>query len=125
MRDIISKFPDFAGEKCQLEPILNNRGHVCIFIPKFHCEFNPIERCWSQSKRYTRAYCNYTIMGLRKTIPKALESIILDNIRNYFDRVKRYMYGYLEGLQAGTELELKATEFKKTYRSHRRVCIHS
>ena len=50
-------------------------------------------------------------MGLRKTIPKALESITLDNIRNYFDRVKRYMYGYLEGLQAGTELELKATEF--------------
>ena len=100
MRDIISKFPDFAGEKCQLEHILNNRGHVCIFIPKFHCELNPIERCWSQSKRYTRAYCNYTIMGLRKTIPKALESITLDNIRNYFDRVKRYMYGYLEGLQA-------------------------
>ena len=41
------------------------------------------------------------------------------------DRVKRYMYGYLEGLQAGTELDLKATEFKKTYRSHRRVGIHS
>ena len=25
----------------------------------YHCEVNPIERCWFQAKRYTRAYCNY------------------------------------------------------------------
>ena len=42
MRDIISKFPNFAGEKCQLEHILNNRGHVCIFIPKFIANSTPL-----------------------------------------------------------------------------------
>ena len=43
------------------ECVLSNAGHTCIFIPKCHCELNPIEHVWSQSKRYTRAYCDYTM----------------------------------------------------------------
>ena len=123
LRSILSKHPDFLHEKTQLEHLLNSRGHVCYFIPKFHCELNPIERCWSQSKRYTRAHCNYSITGLRKNIAPALESISVENIRNYYDRVRRYMYGYLEGLSAGGMLENRVKEFKKTYRSHRRVGV--
>ena len=33
---------------------LHEHGHACLFIPKFHCEVNPIERCWAQAKRYHR-----------------------------------------------------------------------
>ena len=33
-------------------------GHTCIMLPKFHCELNPIERCWAQEKPYTRAITN-------------------------------------------------------------------
>ena len=27
-----------------LEDIVEKRGHVCMFYPKFHCELSPIER---------------------------------------------------------------------------------
>ncbi|KIJ92020.1 hypothetical protein K443DRAFT_11722 [Laccaria amethystina LaAM-08-1] len=28
------------------EPICGSAGHECIFLPKFHCELNPIEMYW-------------------------------------------------------------------------------
>ena len=113
--------PDFLDEKTKLEQLLNSRGHICYFIPKFHCELNPIERAWAQAKRTTRAYCNYSIVVLRKNIPLALDSITLDNVCKYFNRVKRYMYSYLEGHNLGGELESRVKAFKKTYGAHRRI----
>ena len=60
MRREISTHRDFRDEKTKLEHFLHLRGHACIMLPKFHCEFNPIEWCWGQAKRYTRAYTNYS-----------------------------------------------------------------
>ena len=36
------------------------------------------------AKKYTRAYCNYSITGLRKTMTPALETVDVDLIRNFF-----------------------------------------
>ena len=58
---------------------------------KFHCELNPIEKCWSQAKHYTRAHMNYTIQRLRVTVPKGLDSVTIDNIKNYFRKAKNYV----------------------------------
>ena len=52
MRAILADHDDFKNEKCRVDTFLSNSGHTCVFIPKFHCELNPIERVWSQSKRY-------------------------------------------------------------------------
>ena len=57
---------DFQEEKTKIEHFLNGRGHICMLLPKFHCEINPIDRCWAQAKHYVRAYTTYTIAGLRK-----------------------------------------------------------
>ena len=65
MRAILADHDEFKNEKCRVDTFLSNSSHTCVFIPKFHCELNPIERVWSQSKRYTRAYCDYTIASLR------------------------------------------------------------
>ena len=62
----IASHPDFMNEKTQLEHHINSCGYAFFFILKYHCELNPIEHCWSQAKRHTRAYCNYRITGLRK-----------------------------------------------------------
>src|SRR5260221_10492835 len=43
MARLMSKQDDFLSQKCQLEEMLTERGHLCIFLPKFHCELNPIE----------------------------------------------------------------------------------
>ena len=120
MREELRKHHDFKDEKTKLEWFLHNRLHACIYNPKFHCELNPIERVWGQAKRYTRAYCNYSLQGLRCTVPTGLDSVTLENIRNYFRKSRDYMFGYLKGLVVGNELE----EHVKLYKSHRRVGVN-
>ena len=44
MRTILANHEDFVNEKTQVEHYVNNRGLQCFFLPKFHCELNPIER---------------------------------------------------------------------------------
>ena len=61
MRALITTHPDFHNEQPEIVKFLRTNGFGCIFLPKFHCELNPIEKCWSQAKHYTRAHTNYTI----------------------------------------------------------------
>jgi len=58
MQVILSQHDDFKNEKNALETMLESRGHVAVFLAKFHCELNGIERVWGHSKRTTRAYCD-------------------------------------------------------------------
>ena len=64
IRKELASHEDFKNEKTKIQHYLNNRGHFCMLLPKFHCEINPIERCWAQAKRYVCAYTNYTLAGL-------------------------------------------------------------
>ena len=45
MRAGIQSHQDFKKEKNKIEHYLNSSKFVCIFLPKFHCELNSIERC--------------------------------------------------------------------------------
>ena len=121
MRKELKSHPDFRDEKNKLEYFFHARGHASHFLPKYHCEINPIERCWAQSKQYTRAYCNCNITGLRRNICPALDSVSQENISNYIRHAKNYMYGYLLGHKAALELEQLASKYSKTFKSHRRV----
>jgi hypothetical protein len=47
---ILSKQSDFLNERPLLQTIIEDAGHVCLFLPKFHCELNPIELFWSYIK---------------------------------------------------------------------------
>jgi hypothetical protein len=40
---LLSQQDDFKNQESRLETFIRNRGHECIFLPKFHCELNPIE----------------------------------------------------------------------------------
>ena len=48
----IANYTDFKEEKTKIEHFLNDLGHIYIFLPKFHCKLNPIERCWAQAEIY-------------------------------------------------------------------------
>lgn len=50
MRKMISLQSDFKNEKPLLQKVIEERGHKCIFLPKFHCELNPIEMYWGWVK---------------------------------------------------------------------------
>ncbi|KIM87773.1 hypothetical protein PILCRDRAFT_48496, partial [Piloderma croceum F 1598] len=50
MHRVLSLQADFANEKPMLQHYLEGRGHVCMFLPKFHCELNAIEMLWGYAK---------------------------------------------------------------------------
>ena len=124
MRETLGKHEDFKNEKCMLEHFLLEKGHIPIFLPKFHPELNPIERVWAQLKRYTKGHCKYTLPSLRKNIPLAYDSVTLENIQNHFRKVRHFMFGYLEGLAPGKELDQALQKYKITAKSHRRIGIN-
>ena len=66
MRVVLSNHEDFRTEKTIIEHYLVNRGHLVYFIPKFHCELNPIERVWDQAKVYTHMYTISHLSGSAK-----------------------------------------------------------
>ncbi|KIJ92166.1 hypothetical protein K443DRAFT_114001 [Laccaria amethystina LaAM-08-1] len=43
MAHILSKQDDFANQISVLETVIQEAGHECIFLLKFHCELNPIK----------------------------------------------------------------------------------
>ena len=102
---ILSQHDDFKNEKNSLETLLSGKGHTAVFLPKFHCELNGIERVWGHSKPLTRAYCNYMMASLLETVPWALDSVSAESIRNYINKSRSYMFAYLAGDIPGTDME--------------------
>ena len=43
MARFLSQKEDFANQESMLETFIKGTGHECLFLPKFHCELNPIE----------------------------------------------------------------------------------
>ena len=101
VREKLHSMHDFKYEKTKVETLLLSNGYNRYFIPKFHCELNPTERVWGQSKKYTRANCDYSFKGLKETIESALESVRLDSICKFFRKMRDYLRAYREGIDTG------------------------
>ncbi|KAF7984968.1 hypothetical protein HWV62_9917 [Athelia sp. TMB] len=43
MARLLSQQDDFKDQESMLETFIKAAGHECLFLPKFHCELNPIE----------------------------------------------------------------------------------
>ena len=99
MRQRLKSYPDFQNQKTVLEEYVEQRGHLCLFYPKFHCELSPIERVWCESKKYTRAHVNGTILRLRKIVPEGLDSVSVEQIEKYFRTCRDYERAYREVVQ--------------------------
>ena len=50
MREVLREMPDFKYEKTKVETLQQENDFKGYFIPKFHCELNPIERIWGKVK---------------------------------------------------------------------------
>ena len=117
MIKIVEDMRDFKFQKTKVEELILNQGHRAMFIPKFHCELNPIERVWCRAKQYTRSHCDYSFSTLEKIVDTALDTVSVELIRKYFRKVREYQRAYREGNTLGKEMQ---TILKK-YKSHRRV----
>ncbi|KAF7320910.1 hypothetical protein HMN09_00177700 [Mycena chlorophos] len=107
---------DFKAEKPLLQVLIEKRGHICLFLPKFHCELNPIEMVWAELKRYFRDHADGTFPKAKKLVPKGLDRISIDTIRRFFRHCNRYRSAYQLGLNPQ-----QAAYAVKKYSSHRRV----
>lgn len=118
---IMSLQPDFQAQRSLVQETIEAAGHLCIFLPKFHCELNFIEFFWGAVKKYLREHCDYSYSGLQENIPKALESVNLSTIRKWEHRMIRWMDAYRGG-KTGKEAQKQVKQFSsRRYDSHRRV----
>ena len=83
MRELLKTYSDFTAQKTLLEDYIEQRGHICMFYPKFYCELSPIKCVWCQAKKHTRAYADGTITRLRKIVPEGLDSITVEQIKMF------------------------------------------
>ena len=108
MHETLLKHSDFRDEKSMIEHLLRKEYAPC-FLPKFH-----------QLKRYTKAHYKYSLPSLCRNIPLAYDTVSLENIQNYFRKVRHYMFCYLEV----TELDKACKKYKKAVKSHRKIGIN-
>lgn len=83
-RRILYEEPDFVNVESLVEKLCREQGVEVIFLPKFHCELNPIERCWSHAKRVYRLNpASSSEDDLEQNVVAALGSVPLESMRRY------------------------------------------
>lgn len=75
-RRLLFHQPDFTFQKSQLEELVESRGHICDFYPKYHCELNFIEQYWGAAK------LRFRVAGHARTLAEMEEKVIacLDDV---------------------------------------------
>ena len=108
---VLSHQADFLAEKPRLQTVIEAAGHKCYFLPKFHCELNPIEMYWGWVKirEYmvlSTSFCVLiSISGLRvladgtfptakRLVPELLDSCPTNVIRAFYRKTWHYMDAY-------------------------------
>jgi transposase len=118
---ILENQPDFLEQKSLVQETIERLGHLCLFLPKYHCELNFIEYFWGAMKKYLRDHTDYTFPTLKENIPKAMASIPLETIRKWEQRTIRWCEAYQSG-KGAKEAQLAVKQFgSKHFKSHRRV----
>lgn len=67
-----------------IRQLIEARGARLQFLPPYSSDFNPIELCWSKIKTALRAAKARTFDALREALVKALRSISLADIQDWF-----------------------------------------
>ncbi len=81
-RRLLFNQPDFSSQKSQLQELIESRGHICDFYPKYHCELNFIEQYWGAAKlRFCLAGQAATMNQLVQNVKASLDDVPLDQIR--------------------------------------------
>ena len=90
-RNILFHQPDFKDQKPALIEHIEQRGHIALFYPKFHCELNFIEQCWGYAKyRYRMLPRPLNEGEMQRNVKATLDDIPLQTIQKYV--YKSYNY---------------------------------
>jgi len=120
MYRVLSLQDDFRTKKLQIQSIIEEVGHICLFLPQFHCELNPIGMLWSFCQvscvSTVSVTCGFlallshhsgywdsadgTFPKVRILVPESLDMCTLTTIRQFFQKSWRYLNAYRYVLQA-------------------------
>ncbi|THU87050.1 hypothetical protein K435DRAFT_682354, partial [Dendrothele bispora CBS 962.96] len=116
MARILSHEDDFRNQVSQLETLIKSRNHEIIFLPKFHCELNPIEMYWGWVKYRYREEDKVKFDDAKQAAVKWLDACPTETICRFINRSFRYMDAYRKGLTG------KAAEWAvKRHKQHRTI----
>ena len=82
LRMLLNELPDFKEQQSRIAEVIQSRGHLCMFLPKFYCELNWIELYWCLAKWHTRGRSRMTWKGLKEAIWQAFGVIPFANPTN-------------------------------------------
>lgn len=135
METCLANQKDFREEKPLLQIEVEKAGHLCLLLPKFHCELNPIEMYWGYGKQREphpvrtartpthnvsaagfRQRCNGTFPTAKILVPECLDACSVLTIRHFFRKSWRYCDAYRKGLTG----KLAEHAIKK-FASHRKI----
>lgn len=118
-RSVLQLQPDFKGETCMLQRAVEAAAPHFKFhlIPKFHCEFNPVELVWAFMKRLIRQLCTNNFSQLEEHIEQVRLSVSKENCQNFFRKCEDFRRAYSAGAQGANVKNVVAT-IKKLRRSH-------
>ncbi len=107
IKALVVKHPAFSSST-KLEALGNKYGVKIIFLPKFHCELNPIEGKWCLEKGYVRKRSNQKFDRMISLIKEAREYFQQNN--DFFTRklLKRHwnvLIAYKTGATYGQVLK--------------------
>jgi hypothetical protein len=115
MRRMLFNQPDFAAVKSCLEDTCAEHKCTVLFLPKFHCELNPIEMVWGYAKRIYRLMPESSREdALERNTLNALEQVPLDSMRRFVIRAHRFADAYRHGLDGA-----QAAWAARKYKGHR------
>jgi hypothetical protein len=81
-----------------LEEVIKAAGHECVFLPKFHCELNPIEMYWGWCKYRYRQIPKKTFAASRELALKYLDACPVEVIQRFINRSWKFVHAYEKGL---------------------------
>jgi len=108
---------DFNADTKRLTEIIHAAGHRVLYLPKYHCELNPIERYWAGMKKYIKARTDHTAATLRTLVEEALVNNVVpvESVRRFFNLAWRWCRAY--------EKNLSYIESEKEVMAHRKQRI--
>jgi hypothetical protein len=113
MARLLSHQEDFANQVSMLEQVITEAGHLCLVLPKFHCELNPIEmvcnlfwllfnylllQYWGWAKYRYRQIEKNTFDQAKTAAFDCLDACPTDVIRKFVNRSWCFMDAYRKGL---------------------------
>ena len=94
----LSEFEDYSNQTTLLEELVHSKGHICLYLPKYHYELNPIERNWCHAKKVARQYyANGSIVQLQKVVPTSLDAVSLEMMNKFYRTCNDYEMSYRSG----------------------------